>query len=156
MNNAYEFAHRMGITTINSIDKANMWGELTRIAMAKMLSQYAINVLWLKPDTSKKANFEDVDETLDREYDNWVTLAYQLGIMGVGITNFRPHDTVTRAEFATALSRMLYWLKDGNDAYYSTHINKLFAEGIIANKDPGLQELRGYVMLMLMRSAMNK
>jgi hypothetical protein len=45
MNNAYEFAHRMGITTINSIDKANMGGELTRIAMAKMLSQYAINVL---------------------------------------------------------------------------------------------------------------
>ena len=27
--------------------------------------------------------------------------------------NFRPRDTVTRAEFATALSRMLYDTEDG-------------------------------------------
>jgi hypothetical protein len=112
-------------------------------------------VLGLKPDTSKKPNFDDVDENMDREYDNWVTLAYQLWIMGIWVKSFRPYDTVTRAEFATALSRMLFWLKDGNDAYYTTHINKLYVEWIIGNKDPYLQELRGYVMLMLMRSAMN-
>ena len=155
MNNAYEFAHRLGITTTNSIENANMWWELTRIAMAKMLSQYAINVLKSKPDTLKETDFTDVDEKLNQKYDNWVKLAYQLGIMGVWIKRFRPYDPVTRAEFATALSRMLFWLKDGKDAYYTTHINKLFVEWIIGNKDPDLQELRGYVMLMLMRSAMN-
>jgi hypothetical protein len=38
---------------------------------------------------------------------------------------FRPFDTVTRAEFATALSRLKYHTDDGKDVYYSTHINLL-------------------------------
>ena len=152
-NNAFQFARQMWITTTNSIEEANMWWKLTRIAMAKMLSQYAINVLWKKPDIRKRANFWDVSQSLDRDYNNWVTLAYQLWIMWVWIDNFRPNDNVTRWEFATALSRMLYGLADGNP-YYFTHINKLHSEWIITNSDPKIKEMRGYVMIMLMRSAM--
>jgi hypothetical protein len=44
-HNAYDFAFKNGITTMPSIDEAHMNSPLTRIAMAKMLSQYAINVL---------------------------------------------------------------------------------------------------------------
>ncbi|MBR4633909.1 S-layer homology domain-containing protein [bacterium] len=40
---------------------------------------------------------------------------------------FRPNDEVTRAEFATALSRMLYSTPDGKP-YYATHLQKLKAE----------------------------
>jgi hypothetical protein len=48
-----------------------MYGPLTRIAMAKMLSQYAINVLGKTPDTSKVVpNFPDVDAQLDADYNN--------------------------------------------------------------------------------------
>ena len=154
-HNAYNFAFKNGITTMPSIDRANMNGSLTRIAMAKMLSQYAINVLGKTPDTSKVVpNFSDVDAKLDADYNNWVTLAYQLGIMGIGIDKFRPFDLVTRAEFGTALSRMLYGLADGEwDLWYKTHLDKLMNEKIITNDNPQLQELRGYVMIMLMRSA---
>ncbi|MBR4633524.1 hypothetical protein IKO50_00765 [bacterium] len=42
---AYDFAHTYGITTKNSVENAKMNSPLTRIQMAKMLSQYAINVL---------------------------------------------------------------------------------------------------------------
>ena len=154
MNNAFKFANQFGITTRNSIDKANMWWDLTRIAMAKMLSKYAIEVLWKTPDSKKSIQFEDVDSGMDRNYDNGVTLAYQLWIMWVGIKNFRPNDTVTRAEFATALSRLLYGTKDSTNFYYTSHINKLYEKWIIEKKDPNLKELRWYVMLMLMRSAM--
>ncbi|MBO4516976.1 hypothetical protein J5751_06200 [bacterium] len=70
MNNAYEFAFRAGITTMESIEEANMEGSLTRIAMAKMLSQYAINVLGKKPDTNKKCEFGDVSAELDAQYNN--------------------------------------------------------------------------------------
>jgi hypothetical protein len=38
---------------------------------------------------------------------------------------FRPFDAVSRAEFATALSRLKYNTDDGKDVYYSTHINLL-------------------------------
>jgi hypothetical protein len=44
-NDAYSFAKSNGITTTDSIDNAKMNTELTRIQMAKMLSNFAINVL---------------------------------------------------------------------------------------------------------------
>ena len=150
---AHQFAYKNGITSIADVSNAKMYSSLTRIAMAKMLSQYAINVLWKTPNTSKVANFGDVPYSLDRQYSNGVTLAYQLGIMWVWMDNFRPNDTVTRAEFGTALSRMLYWLPDWKDHYYTTHLNKLYKEWIITNTDPKIKELRWYVMIMLMRAA---
>ena len=152
---AYNFARKNNITTKDTIREADMDAPLTRIAMAKMLSQYAINVLGKTPDTSIVVpNFPDVDAKLDADYNNWVTLAYQLGIMWIGIEKFRPFDLVTRAEFGTALSRMLYGLEDGEwNEWYSTHLAKLMEEKIITNNNPNLKELRGYVMIMLMRSA---
>ena len=154
-NNAYNFAYKYWITTMDTIYKAHMNDKLNRVSMAKMLSNYSINILQKTPDTSKKCSFADVSSDLDEAYDNWVTLACQLGIMGVWIENFRPYDTVTRAEFATAIWRLLYNIKDGEDVYYSTHIKSLNNLWVITNTDPNLQELRWYVMIMLMRSAMD-
>ena len=151
LQDAYQFAFQNNITTMDNIDKANMNGWLTRIAMAKMLANYAMNILGKKPANTIVPKFPDVSEKLDDDY-NWaVTLAYQLGIMWLGIDKFRPNDWVTRAEFATALSRMLYETADGNP-YYTTHLAKLKSEWIISNDDSSLQEKRWYVMLMLMRS----
>jgi hypothetical protein len=154
MNIAYQFAYKHWITTMSHISKADMWWNLTRIAMAKMLSNYAINVLWITPDTTRANTFWDISEKLDNQYNNWVTLAYQLGIMWINMPNnqFRPFDTVTRAEFATALSRLIYHIEDWKEKYYSTHINLLHQLWIISNTDPNLTELRWYVMLMLLRS----
>ena len=151
---AYEFAHKKQITTMPTIEKANMKWKLTRIAMAKMLSQYAINLLWQKPANIIVPKFNDITEELDKEYNNGVSLAYQFWIMWINMpdNNFRPNDEVTRAEFATALSRMLYHTPDWKP-YYTTHLEKLKAEWIITNNNPKMKELRGYVMIMLMRSA---
>jgi hypothetical protein len=159
---AYEFAKWNGITTMPTIQKANMEWKLTRIAMAKMLSQYAINVLWKTPDTSKTIKFKDVTSKKDADYDNGVTLAYQLWIMWQNMpwNNFRPNDEVTRAEFTTALSRMAYntsdWEYKSTSKYYIHHMEKLVNEWIITNDNPNMKELRWYVMIMLMRSAKNK
>jgi hypothetical protein len=156
---AYAFAKENGITTMNTIQKADMSWKLTRIQMAKMLSQYAINVLWQTPDTSKTIKFRDVTAKRDADYDNGVTLAYQLWIMWQNMpwNNFRPDDEVSRAEFATALSRMLYntsdWQYKSTDKYYTNHMSKLVKEWIITKDDPKMKELRWYVMIMLMRSA---
>ena len=154
LQQAYDYAYKYWITTMDSIDKANMQWWLNRISMAKMLSQYAINVLGRTPDTTKVVPaFPDVSAELDAAYNSWVTLAYQLGIMWINIDKFRPDDLVTRAEFGTALSRMLYATADWEKAYYETHLAKLMEEKIITVDTPDLQELRGYVMIMLMRSA---
>ena len=154
---AYDFAYKNGITTTNSIDKAQMNSPLTRIAMAKMLSQFAMNVLWKTPNNSIVPAFSDVPEELNEKYWWAVDLAYQLWIMWINMKNneFRPHASVTRAEFGTALSRMLYGLEDGNP-YYTTHLKKLKEEWIITNDNPSIKEKRWYVMLMLMRSQNNE
>jgi len=154
---AYNFAKSNWITTKETIQDAKMYTELTRIQMAKMMSQYAMNVLGQTPDISKwTIKFYDVPEKLNKEYDNAVTLAYQLGIMWLNMknNNFRPRDPVTRAEFATALSRMLYHTEDGTwkVKYYEPHIATLYNKWIINNTNPKLVEKRWYVMLMLMRS----
>ena len=156
---AYQFAKENWITTKDTVESAQMDWKLTRIAMAKMLSQYAINVLWKAPDTSKTIKFKDVTSKKDADYDNGVTLAYQLWIMWQNMPNnkFRPNDEVSRAEFVTALSRLLYQTTDGEykstSKYYTHHIEKLEHEWIITNVDPGMKERRWYVMIMLMRSA---
>ena len=156
---AYEFAKKNGITTMSTIQKAQMYTPLTRIAMAKMLSQYAINILWQTPDKTRINKFNDVTEKMNSDYDEWVTLAYQLWIMWQNMpwNNFRPNDEVTRAEFMTALSRLLYSTSDGEYKstykYYTHHMEKLKDEWIVTNTNPSMKERRWYVMIMLMRSA---
>ena len=156
---AYKFAHEKWITTMPTIQEAQMDWKLTRIAMAKMLSQYAMNVLWQRPANIVTPKFNDVTDKQNSNYDDWVTLAYQLWIMWQNMPNnkFRPDDEVTRAEFATALSRMLYhtsdWQYKSTDKYYTNHMKKLVQEWIITNDDAKMKELRWYVMIMLMRSA---
>jgi hypothetical protein len=41
---AYEWAYKNGITSL-SMQDANIYGTLSRIEMAQMLSKYAVNVL---------------------------------------------------------------------------------------------------------------
>ena len=105
---AYKWAYKNWITTMNTMDKANMYGEITRIELSKMISNYAINVLNKKPDTTKKCEFTDISDKLNKQYDSWVTKACQLWLMWQWITKFRPYDNVTRAEFGTILSRLLF------------------------------------------------
>ncbi len=157
---AYNYAYKNYITTMPSINQANMWWNLTRIAMAKMLSTYAINVLWLTTDVNKNCEFSDVSSELDSKYGLWVWRACALGLMWVWINKFRPYDSVTRAEFGTVLSRALNAknkerLEEMNSAepYYYEHLRYLKNEWIMNNiSDPGRIERRWRVMLMLMRA----
>ena len=61
LQDAYDWAHEKGVTTMDSIDNANMYGAITRAEMAKMLSVYAKEVLGNTPDTSKACTFSDID-----------------------------------------------------------------------------------------------
>ncbi len=158
LTNAYNFAHQFWITTQSSIANANMNWWLNRIAMAKMLAEYATNVLWLEYEDNWNCYFADISESTASSYNDGACKAYYLWIMWKNMpnNNFRPFDWVTRAEFATALSRLLFDTPDWKDFYYTTHLDKLFDEWIISNTNPNLQEVRWYVMLMLMRAVSNE
>jgi hypothetical protein len=102
-----------------------MFGNLTRAQAAKMLSQFALQVLGKQPDTSKSCNYPDI--TGYGDLTQWMTASCQLGLMGVNIQKFNPTGTMTRAEFGTVLSRALrgdtYDTTTGN--YYEAHLQQL-------------------------------
>ena len=70
------------------------------------------------------------------------------------IKNFNPSGKVTRAQFATVLSRVLYWSKYNQtwNKYYEKHIKALESAGILTKTDPSIQELRWWIILMLYRA----
>lgn len=164
MEQAHKYAFEHWITTIENIDKAGMYSDLNRISMAKMISNFAINILWLKPDYSLNCTFDDVSANKDAQYDYWVTKACQLWLMwiwnnGEISENFNPNGTVTRWQRATAFSRAISkanWetVKEW-DPYYRNHMKYLNSKWIINdinNPAYNAKELRWNVMLMMQRT----
>ena len=154
LNNAYIYAYHLGITTMPTIGQANMEWTLIRSNMAKMISTYAIKVRGMQPNTWAICVFDDIaDQTIEMQW--YIKLSCQLGLMGIHMTSFLPNKVVTRAEFGTVLSRILYGSKyEWGTFYYTNHLLALQAAGIMNTiTDPELMlEIRWYVMLMLMRA----
>ena len=154
LGKAYEWAYANGITTKDTYEAANMTAPITRAEMAKMLSNYAKKFQEKTPDTSATCNFNDT-ASVGGDLAVAIVESCQLGLMGQGISAFRPYDTISRAEFGTALSRALWGSQyEGGTPYYARHLDALRAAGImtqISNAE-SMKEVRGYVMLMLMRS----
>jgi len=153
LQDAYNWAYSKSITTMSPIDNANMYGAITRAELAKMLANWAKDG-GATPDTSKSCTFSDT-ASVGGDLAVAIVESCQLGLMGQGIKEFRPYATISRAEFGTALSRALWGDKyEGGNPYYVNHLNALQAAGImkqIANAE-STKEVRGYVMLMLMRA----
>ena len=113
---------------MSPIDNANMNGDITRAEMAKMLSVYAVEMLGMEPNEAANCSFADIDSVKGDLHD-YIIKSCQLGLMGQGITSFRPYDKITRAEFGTALSRTLWGDKyNGGTPYYANHLQALKTE----------------------------
>ena len=157
--NAYMYAHYLGVTSAPSIQDAHMDQPLSRAQMAKMIVVYAVKVYGLHPDTTKLCQFTDIAQETP-ELQTYIELACQLGLMGVRPdgtpkTIFTPENTVSRADFGTVFSRILWGTKyDTGEYYYTDHLQALKKAGIMTNIiDPlTVKELRGRVMLMMMRA----
>lgn len=152
LQQAYQFAYGIGITTMPTADQARLCDGVTRAEMAKMMVNYAQTVASLSEDSSRACNFDDI-ASQPTELQWYIVQACKLGIMGVGITSFSPNASVDRWQFGTALSRVLYGnIHNWWSPYYIDHLSALLSNGIITNIDSSLQELRWYVMLMMMRA----
>ncbi|MDO4713250.1 MAG: hypothetical protein Q4B28_00915 [bacterium] len=155
LQGAYEYAFGKGITTMTSIDSANMYGELTRGQLAKMIANWSEAELGTKADETKVCSFTDANKA-EGDLAMYVKKACQMGLMGQGIAAFRPNDKVTRGEFGTTLSRALWGDKYNTTEtpYYKNHLVALKDAGIMKMIDtPNQLEIRGYVMLMLQRAS---
>jgi predicted alpha/beta hydrolase family esterase len=156
LQGAYDYAYSQGITTMSSIDNANMYGDLTRGQLSKMISQWAEKEMGVAVDETAVCSFTDTDKA-EGDLGTYVVKACKMGLMGQGIEKFRPGDKVTRGEFGTVLSRAIWGDKyNSENPFYAKHLQALKDAGIMNNiSDPNATEMRGWVMLMLQRAAEN-
>jgi hypothetical protein len=155
LNNAYSYAYGIGVTTMPTIQQANMEWKLIRSDLAKMMVNYAIKVLGETLNTWANCIFTDLTGQTT-EMKNYILRSCQLGLMGINMDDkFNPNAEVTRAEFGTMLSRTLYGdIYEWGILYYTKHLDALKAAGIMNNitNPENTKEIRWYVMLMLMRA----
>lgn len=157
-NQAYLRACEKWIIIADNIMKANMNRNLTRAELAKMMSVYSEQLLGRSRVISGSANYPDVNDNLgDLAY--YIQEWYKLQIMwihanGSALSKFSPSSLVTRWEFGTVFSRVLYG--NGNNInsskYYEKHLQALKNAGILENTNPKLKETRWWVIIMLYRS----
>ena len=158
---AYKWALGNGITTMKTVGAARLDEPLTRAELAKMMVVYIQKVLEKDPILTGDVNYSDVGEELGDLF-GYIKLAYQYQIMwinadGTPIELFNPYGLVTRWEYATVFSRVLFgdkFNKTGED-FYTKHLEALKAAWILTNTIPTIQEMRGWVMLMMYRSSQN-
>ena len=159
-NDAYLWACQHNITTIRTIQEVRLDQPLTRAELAKIMSVYAMKEYHLKPLRAAAVNYKDVNTDLG-DLADYIQLAYQLQIMGIDadgtpIQAFEPHKLVSRAEFATVLSRVIWGNKHNisGDDRYSAHLQALKKYRVITSDVPAnWWELRGRALLMLHRNA---
>jgi len=156
---AYNWAINNWITTIDDIDKAKLDKKITRAELAKMMVEFMSWVLGKERIITDEVSYSDVDSEKLWNLAWYIQLAYQYQIMWIKedwspMEKFNPNKTVTRAEFATVLSRVLF----GNtynqswENYYEKHIEALKKVNILSNTNPNLVEARWWIMTMLYKS----
>ena len=161
---AYEWAYKNWLTTIGNIQEADPDGYLLRWHMAKMVVNFMMNVLKIKwptviPDHCK--NWNDDPAIWESDEIKWyATISCALWIMWIDMVNneFLPNDIVSRAEFWTIVSRILWWDKFNVvhtplTPFYKFHLNQLKIIDIMTkiNKPLTVKELRKRVWLVFKR-----
>ena len=129
------------------------------------MTNFAINVMGQTPDPTRLDICSQYIDDVSEEFDYYLVTACQLGIMGLetdGITpllthNFMADKIVTRAEFGTVLSRVLWGRAyDGSIRWYESHLQALKDHDYMQyiTEYFALQtELRGNVWIVLQRVA---
>jgi len=150
---AYNWSYSKQITTMQDYYLAKADKPITRAELAKMIVWFSTNVMNKEVPQKNKCKFNDI-WNIDPNLEIAILQICNLWIMWKWIKTFRPNDYVTRAEFGTVLSRTLWWNEnEWWSIYYENHLKMLKLKWIMNKIDfPLNKEIKGYVMLMLMRA----
>jgi len=164
INEAYVWACQKWIIESNTIQGAKLWEFLNRAEMAKITALFEMWELGANPNINKDClAFYGSISWYNQEMKGYMITSCQLERMWIHtadhtpITDFMPSKFVSRAEFWTVLSRILWWrayeAEENSKYYYVKHLNQLKEGWVLTNIDPNLVEYRSYVILMIYRAA---
>jgi len=148
-----QFMYVYNLTKFNSVDDFAPYTNLTREQAAKLFTNFAVNVLCRTPDSSLVADYSDITNA-DPSLTPSIALAYQLGLMKWGNGQFRPFDTITKAEFNAVLVRMILksYLDESWPTRYNTYNSVATQVGIITHWAWSQAVSRNDATLMLYRA----
>ena len=138
-------------------------GVLTRWYMAKLIVKFVVKLKLIRPNIVPIECVSWNDDESSRESEeikNYATLSCVFGVMWINMPNneFRPNDIVSRAEFGTIISRILWWSKydivwDDKTFYYKKHLDALKKNDIMKEIENPLnrKELIKWVWVVLKR-----
>jgi len=151
-NDAYIFAYNNKITTMPTIEEANMNWEIIRAEIAKMLANW-VKKFWYYADPNIPCSFTDT-ASVKWDLATAIIESCKYWIMWQWITQFRPYDKITKAEVATAVSRILRWSQyDWWTPFYVNHVNALENAWVLTDSyNINSNELRWNVMTILMKA----
>ena len=151
---AYAYAFANGITTMGSIEAADLAGTTTRAQAAKFFVNFAEAMGNTK--TNSDCTFTDLAGLAGTDLAAFAVEACEYGLMGIATQGiFNPNGTLSRAEFGTILSRVLFGsVYDGGTPFYSAHLNALNQAGLMNDlSNPERSIMRGDAMLLLFRAS---
>lgn len=161
----YKWAYSNWITTMKTLKAADPDGYVKRWHMAKMVVNFMVNILWRpmpKETPSECLSLKAWPGWWESvEIKQYAVKSCKLWIMWINMKDneFLPNNVVSRAEFGTILSRILWWDKynvadSAQIRYYQKHLQALKKNWIMTQiSDPEVRkELRKRVWLMLYRS----
>jgi len=152
---AYAYAYANGITTMSSIDAANLAGTTTRAQAAKMFVEFAKS-MGQTADTSASCSFSDLAPIAGTDLAGFAVEACQMGLMGINTNGiFNPNGVLSRAEYGTILSRVLFGdTYNGGNPFYAAHLNALNQAGLMNDlSNPERSIMRGDAFLLLFRAS---
>jgi hypothetical protein len=152
---AYAYAFANGITTMPSIDAANFAGTTTRAQAAKMFVEFAKS-LGQTAGSSANCTFSDLAPVAGTDLAGFAVEACQMGLMGINTNGiFNPNGVLSRAEFGTVLSRVLFGdTYNGGNPFYAAHLNALNQAGLMNDlSNPERAIMRGDAFLLLYRAS---
>ena len=161
MFDAYNRAISKWITSIDDINNAKLNTNITRAELAKMMVVFMSWVVEKEPIITGTTVYKDVKEEKLWDLAWYIQLAYQYQIMwinadGTPMENFNPNKPISRWEFATVLSRVLFGdtYNQTESIYYEKHIEALNKANILGDTNPNLTEWRWWIMTMLYRTTL--
>jgi hypothetical protein len=121
-----------------------------------------VNVLWKPVPKEIPERCDFIDREKDRESEEiqkYAKMACALWVMGINMKSFNPNVIVTRDQFGTILSRVLWWreyniLDTNNHPYYEEHLKALKKNWIMTQIENPTDriEIRKWIWIMLKRS----
>ncbi len=145
---------------MDTLELADPDGYVIRWHLAKMVVNFAVNVLWREvPAIPAECHWKDkIAAWESQEIKNYAEQACALWVMWIYMEEFLPNKVVDRWEFGTVLSRLLWWstynvIDTNNTPYYEKHLLALKDNAIMTQIDHPLsrKELRKRVWVMLRR-----